>query len=222
MATIGSVARAAARERVTEARCRVSQGPDRERRRGRRRGVLDGARVAFVVANEGAERRELVEPWRAVVAAAGAPLLVAPEADDVLLLDHPDTRSCWKADLTTDELQVEDVDALVVCGGRAGADRLRADGHAVGLVRGAFDGGRPVAAMSDAPWALVEADVVEDRTLTSSASLRTELERAGAQWVDEPVYRCTRGPNALVTSRGQDDLEAFCDALVQVVARSDH
>jgi protease I len=76
--------------------------------------------------------------------------------------------------------------------------------------------------MSDAPWALVEADVVEDRTLTSSASLRTELERAGAQWVDEPVYTCTRGPNALVTSRGQDDLEAFCDALVQVVARSDH
>ena len=196
----------------------MSQGPKREQGWEGRRGALDGARVAFVVANGGAERRELVEPWRAVVAAAGIPLLVAPEADDVLLLDHLDSRTCWKADLTTDELQVEDIDALVLCGGLAGADRLRADGPAVELLRDAFDGGRPVAAMSDAPWALVEADVLEDRTLTSSASLRTELENAGAEWADEPVHACRHGPNTLVTSRGQDDLEAFCDAFVRVVS----
>lgn len=171
-----------------------------------------------MVPNEGADRRELVEPWRAVVAAAGEPLLVAPDADDVLLLDHLDSRTCWAADLATRELQVADVDALVVCGDRSGADRLRADPPAIGLVRAAVERGCPVAAMCLAPLALIGADVLADRTVTSSAALRADLEGAGAAWVDAPVHACTRGPNTLVTCRGQADLGAYCETLVRVVA----
>ena len=56
------------------------------------------------------------------------------------------------------------------------------------------------------------------RRITSWPSLRTDLENAGATWVDEEVAVCDHGPNVLVSSRNPDDLPAFCDALVTAVA----
>jgi protease I len=194
----------------------MSNGVEQEDRTESGRGGLDGVRVAFLMANEGVERAELVEPWEAVGSAGGTRLLVATEPGSVQLMDHVDKGPQWEADLTTRELRLEDVDAVVLPGGAVNSDELRTDDAAVAFLREAFDSGRPVAAICHAPWSLVEAGVLENRTLTSWPSLRTDIENAGGNWVDEPVQLCADGPNVLVTSRKPDDLEAFCSTLLRV------
>ncbi|QCS45071.1 DJ-1/PfpI family protein [Natrinema versiforme] len=58
------------------------------------------------------------------------------------------------------------------------------------------------------------ADVVDNRELTSYASLRTEVENAGGEWTDQEVVV----GDGVVTSRNPDDLDAFMDAIVEEFA----
>jgi protease I len=179
---------------------------------------LQGKTVAFLVANEGVEQVELVEPWQTVEAAGGTPHLVAPEAGPVQAFNHLDRGRQFDPDGTAGAADPASYDALVLPGGVANPDQLRTRPEAVDLVRAFFEAGKPVAAICHAPWTLIEADVVRGRTLTSWPSLRTDLRNAGASWVDEEVVVCTAGPNTLVTSRKPDDLKAFCTELVDAVA----
>jgi protease I len=109
------------------------------------------------------------------------------------------------------EVTANDYDALVLPGGTVGADTLRADDDAVEFVREMADDGKPMAVICHGPWLLVEAGVVEGLTLTSYPSLRTDVRNAGCEWVDEAVVV----DDWVVTSRNPDDLDAFCDALVE-------
>ncbi|OKI01135.1 protease [Streptomyces sp. CB02923] len=175
--------------------------------------------VAFLVAPEGIEQVELTEPWQAVIDAGGTPKLVSTGSGRVQAYHHLDKADTFPVDQTVDQAQVADFDGLVLPGGVANPDALRLDAKAVAFARGFFDAGKPVAAICHAPWTLIEADVVRDRTLTSWPSLRTDIENAGGTWVDEQVKVCTGGPNTLITSRKPDDLKAFCDTFVAEFAR---
>jgi protease I len=180
---------------------------------------LKEMRVAFLVANEGVEQIELTEPWSAVTAAGGEPVLVSLERGLVQGFDHLDRGDLFEVDLTAEDAEAQDFDALVLPGGVANPDQLRTDDDAVALVRAFFDQGKPVAVICHGPWTLVEADVVRRRTITSWPSLRTDIRNAGGTWVDEEVVVCTDGPNALVSSRKPSDLPAFCSTLVDRFAR---
>ncbi|MEU6961675.1 type 1 glutamine amidotransferase domain-containing protein [Streptomyces chrestomyceticus] len=171
--------------------------------------------VAFLVAPEGIEQVELTEPWQAVIDAGGTPKLVSTESGRVQAFHHLDKADTFPVDQTVDQAQVGDFDGLVLPGGVANPDALRMNEKAVAFARGFFDAGKPVAAICHAPWTLIEADVVRDRTLTSWPSLRTDIHNAGGTWVDEQVKVCTGGPNKLITSRKPDDLKAFCDTFVK-------
>jgi protease I len=113
---------------------------------------------------------------------------------------------------------VDEYDGLVLPGGVANPDVLRTKPDAVAFARGFFTAGKPVAAICHAPWTLVEAGVVSQRTLTSWPSLQTDLRNAGATWVDQEVAVDSNGPNTLVTSRKPDDLAAFCKHAIDVFA----
>jgi protease I len=181
-------------------------------------GELDGKRVAFLVANEGVEQVELTEPWDAVREAGGTPCLVAPEAGEVQAFNHLDKADTFDVDEPVSEADPESFDALVLPGGVANPDVLRTEDDAVAFVRSFFEAGKPVAAICHGPWTLIEAGVVEGRTLTSWPSLQTDIRNAGGQWVDEEVHV----DSGLVTSRKPDDLEAFCEKLVEEVAEGVH
>ncbi|MFD3515687.1 type 1 glutamine amidotransferase domain-containing protein [Streptomyces sp. NPDC058657] len=178
-------------------------------------------RVAFLVAPEGIEQVELTEPWAAVGAAGGTPVLVSTESGQVQAFHHLDKADTFPVDQVVGEASVEDFDGLVLPGGVANPDALRMDEKAVALVKAFFDAGKPVAAICHAPWSLIEADVLRGRTLTSWPSLRTDIRNAGGTWVDEQVKICTGGPNTLITSRKPDDLKAFCEALVGEFGKKD-
>ena len=103
-------------------------------------------------------------------------------------------------------------------GGVANPDALRMNEDAVAFVRDFFAQSKPVAAICHAPWTLIEAGVVEGRTLTSWPSLRTDIENAGGRWVDEEVHVDA----GFVTSRKPDDLDAFCAKAVEEFREGRH
>jgi protease I len=176
---------------------------------------LAGKTVAFLAANEGVEQVELTEPWHAVKDAGGTPRLVSVEPGEIQAFNHLDKGDTFPVDETVADATVSSYDALVLPGGVANPDFLRTQPAAVQFARGFFEAGKPVASICHAPWTLVEAAVLDGRTLTSWPSLQTDIRNAGGSWVDEEVQVCTAGPNLLITSRKPDDLKAFCQTLVE-------
>ncbi len=180
-------------------------------------GALHGKKIAFLAANSGVEEPELEKPWGALGALGADTVLLAPERGKVqAMTGDVNEAGVFQADLAVAEATVGDYDGLVLPGGTTNADSLRLDVDAVALVRAFVQAGKPVAAICHAPWTLVEAGVLQGKTLTSYPSLRTDITNAGGTWVDEEVHSCPAGGWTLVTSRTPDDLPAFNQELEQL------
>ena len=182
---------------------------------------LTGKTIAILAA-QGVEQIELDEPRKAVEAAgATVHLLSVPDGvdDDGRVQGvngdiHPgDT---YAVDHMVGEVSPADYDGLLLPGGAVNPDTLRQDSDALAFVTAFFDADKPVAAICHAPWTLLEAGVLEGRTLTSYPSIRGDLRRGGATVVDQEVCR----DGNLVTSRNPDDVPAFSQAAVELFAGS--
>ena len=166
---------------------------------------ITGKKIAFLATN-GVEEPELTEPWKAVQEAGGTPVLLSPETGSITAMQGDwDHGGSYDVDGTLADARAEDFDALVLPGGTLNADNMRGQQDALRLVREFDAAGKPIAAICHAPWILIEAGLAEGKRLTSYTSLSTDLENAGAQWVDEEVVV----DGGLVTSRNPGDLEAF-------------
>ncbi|WP_137144882.1 type 1 glutamine amidotransferase domain-containing protein [Mycolicibacterium sp. CR10] len=175
---------------------------------------LQGRRIAFLAA-DGVEKVELEEPRTALRDAGGHVELLSLKSGEIDARNHDlEPAGAFTVDREVGDARVDEFDALVLPGGTVNADKVRLDGPAVAFVRDFVRSGKPVAAICHGPWALVEADVVKDRTLTSYPSLRTDLRNAGATVVDQEV--CIDGN--LITSRSPEDLPAFCRAITDTLA----
>jgi protease I len=177
---------------------------------------LRGTRVAILAA-DGVERVELEQPRHALQQAGAQTDLLSLHAGEIQARNHDlEDAGTVPVDGLVANASVEDYDALLLPGGTVNPDKLRLDKSAVTFVRDFVTSGKPVAAICHGPWTLVEADVVSGRTLTSYQSIRTDLRNAGANVVDQEV--ATDGN--LLTSRSPDDLPAFCQAIIDTLARS--
>lgn len=164
------------------------------------------ARVAFIVAND-FEDSEFREPYERLRRAGHEVTVIGSESGTPI--QGKKGKEKIVPDTSIDKVSTSDYDALVIPGGYS-PDHLRMDRRMVDFTRGFFDQGKTVAAVCHAPWMLVEAGVAQDRTVTSWPSIRTDLENAGARWVDQEVVE--DGP--LITSRKPADLPAFSAAIL--------
>ena len=180
-------------------------------------GKLDGKTIAFLAA-DGVEQIELTEPWKAVENEGGKPELISLESGQIQGFEHLDHGDRFDVDKTVADADAGDYDGLVLPGGVANPDFLRADDDATSFVRAFFEAGKPVAAICHGPWTLIDAGVVDGFKVTSWPSIKTDLVNAGADWVDEEVV-VDRG---LTTSRKPDDLPAFCSKLVEEFCEGVH
>jgi protease I len=178
---------------------------------------LEGRTVAFL-ATDGVEQVELTEPWKKVEEEGGKPELISLESGEIQGFQHLDKGDTFPVDRAVADADEADYDGLVLPGGVANPDFLRTDEDALRFVRAFFEAGKPVAAICHGPWTLIEADVVRGRTLTSWPSLKTDIENAGGEWVDEEIHV----DSGLVTSRKPDDLPAFCDKLAEEICEGRH
>lgn len=178
---------------------------------------LAGKKVAFLL-TDGFEQVEFTKPWAAIKDAGATVELISLEKGKIQGYNHADKADTFNVDKTINEVKAEDYNGLVLPGGVHNPDTLRTNKKAVAFVRDFFKQHKPVAAICHGPWTLIEAGVVDGRTLTSWPSLKTDIENAGGKWVDREVVV----DNGLTTSRKPEDLDAFCAKAVEELAEGKH
>lgn len=176
--------------------------------------TLHGMKIA-IVATDGFEQSELLEPKKALEAAGAETEVIAPKSGEIKGWSKKDWGDTVKVDKTLSNARAEDYDALVLPGGVMNPDHLRMDEKAVEFVREFAASERPVAAICHGPWTLVEAGAVKGRAFTSWPSLKTDLKNAGATWVDEEVVVSGH----FISSRKPDDIPAFVKALIGMLEK---
>jgi protease I len=180
-------------------------------------GKLDGKTIAFLAA-DGVEQVELTEPRKAVEGEGAEVHLVSLEEGEIQGVNGLDKADTFPVDRKVSDADAGDYAGLVLPGGVKNPDALRADEDAVAFVRAFAESGKPIGAICHGPWVLVEADLVRDRTVTSYASIATDVRNAGGNWVDEEVHV----DGGLVTSRKPDDIPAFNDKIVEEFCEGEH
>jgi protease I len=167
----------------------------------------------LIVASDGFEEWELFGPRQMLLKSGAEVVLASPMRDPIQATVHDDPGKTIRPDLTLDEANADDFDALILPGGVRNPDHLRMNVKAIALIRRFNEQGKPVAAICHGPWLLVEADLLRGRTATSWPSIRTDLRNAGATVVDEMVVV----DGNIVTSRKPEDVEEFTRAVIDLV-----
>jgi protease I len=180
-------------------------------------GKIENKKVA-VLAADGFEQSELEKPVEALRDAGAQVEIVSLKSGSIKGWAEKDWGNEISVDKTVDSVKAADYDALVLPGGVMNPDTLRMNKDAVAFVSDFMNAGKPVAAICHGPWTLVEAGAVKGRKLTSWPSLRTDIENAGGNWVDEEVVT----DNGLVTSRKPADLPAFCKKMIEEIGEGSH
>jgi protease I len=179
--------------------------------------TLQGKKIAFL-ATDGVEQVELVEPRKAVEEAGAETVLLSLEEGQIQGFNHLDHADKLDVDGKVADATPEDFDGIVIPGGVANGDFLRADEDTVRFVKEFAKTRKPIAAICHAPWVLVEAGIAKGAKLTSFPALKTDIENAGGTWVDEEVVV----DSGLTTSRKPDDIPAFNEKIIEEFAEGAH
>ena len=176
---------------------------------------LNGMRVAIVVTDD-FEQVELTEPKKALDQAGATTKIISTHPGQVTGMNHDVKADTFNVDMTLDQVNPNDFDAVMLPGGALNADALRMVPQAQQLVRQMQQAGKPMAIICHAPWLLVSSGLVRGRTLTSYYTIQDDIRNAGGNWVDQQMVR----DGNWVTSRSPKDLPAFNPAMIQLFSES--
>lgn len=165
-----------------------------------------------ILATDGFEDSELRAPMKALIGEGATVQVVSLSEGEI----RGWNKGNWAMTPIHVDFSVEDANpaeytGLVLPGGVMNPDQLRRHDHVINFIKGFDELGKPIAAICHAPWLLIEAELVDGRTLTSFHSIKTDLKNAGANWVDEQVV--TDGN--ITTSRNPNDLDAFNERMIE-------
>jgi len=178
---------------------------------------LNNRRIA-ILATDGFEQDELILPREALENAGANTEIISIKPDKIKGWKNSEWGGSVAVDQTVEESSPAEFDALLLPGGVMNPDKLRANANAVNFVRHFIEARKPIAAICHGPWTLIDAGGVRGRTLTSWPSLKTDLQNAGASWVDREVVV----DNGLVTSRKPEDIAAFNAKMIEEFAEGIH
>ncbi|WP_439134251.1 type 1 glutamine amidotransferase domain-containing protein [Pseudomaricurvus sp.] len=176
---------------------------------------LKNTKVA-ILATHGFEQSELMSPLNSLAEAGSQVEIIAPDAGDIRGWDDDDWGDSVTVNQTLEEAKPENYDALILPGGVLNPDQLRINEKAITFIKSFLHAGKVVAAICHGPWLLINAGAARDLKVTSFKSIRTDLENAGAQWVDEEVVV----DSGIVTSRTPEDLPAFTNRVIEEITEN--
>lgn len=172
---------------------------------------LENFKVA-IIATDGVEEVELVEPKKALDRAGAASDVIAPKSGEIQAFNHHDKSARLRVDRTLDQVKPDEYDAVVLPGGALNADEIRVDERLKRFLRAMQQAGKPFAVICHAPWELISAGLAKGRRLTSYHTIQDDLRNAGAEWEDREVVV----DDNLVTSRQPDDIPAFNREMIKL------
>ena len=176
-------------------------------------------RTIAVLSEDGFEETELTSPVERLKSEGAAVHIISSKGGVIKAMkdDHE-----WTLDINVDktisEANADDYHGLLIPGGVLNPDSLRKNEEAITFVKAFFSAGKPVAAICHGPQVLITAEVVSGRKMTSTKTIKIDLQNAGADWYDEEVVV----DQGLVTSRSPKDLPAFNDKIVEEFAEGVH
>jgi protease I len=176
---------------------------------------LHGLRVA-ILATDGYEEAELVEPRKALDAAGAKTSVIAPKTGKLQGMKHDEKAGTVNVDQSLEQANPAEFDAVLLLGGALNADALRMNKAAQAFVKHIDAQHKPIAVICHGPWLLVSAGLALDRSLTSYFTIQDDLRNAGATWVDQEVVQ----DKNWVSSRKPDDIPAFNKKMLSLFAES--
>ena len=174
---------------------------------------LSGIRVAILVTND-FEQVEMTKPRKALEDAGAKTVIAAPKSGTVQGFNHDVKADTFPVDLTLDEADPDDFDAVLLPGGALNADTLRVNRKAQEFVRRIDREQKPIAVICHAPWLLVSAGLTKGRKMTSYHTIQDDIRNSGAFWEDKEVVR----DRNWVSSRQPSDIPAFNREMISLFA----
>ena len=175
---------------------------------------LKGLRVAILLTS-GVEQVELTEPCAALEAACAGVTLIAPERGEIYAMNHHDKGRTFNVDMSLEEANPDDFDAVLLPGGALNADALRVEKRAQSFVRSIDQQGKPIAVICHGSWLLVSAGLMKDRQITSYHTIQDDIRNAGGRWVDQEVQI----DGNWISSRQPHDIPAFNQAMIEMFSQ---
>lgn len=177
--------------------------------------ALDHFRVA-ILATDGVEEIELTEPAKALGMASAKVEIISLHEGRIQALHSMDKSNQIPIDLSIDQADPANYNALLLPGGAINADQMRTQPKVQQFICAIANANKPMAAIGHAPWELISANLVRGRTMTSWPTIQDDLRNAGALWVDQEVVV----DGNLLTSRGPQDIIAFIREMIRLFTRS--
>lgn len=171
---------------------------------------LTNCRVA-ILATDGFEKSELFEPKKALEKEGATCLIISLKTGSIKSWSNGNWSDAIDVDQAVNNTNPEDFDVLLIPGGVMNPDKLRNDEDAIEFVKSFVIAGKPIASICHGPQVLINAGAVSGRHLTSYASIRLDLENAGAEWEDRVVV----SDRGLITSRSPKDIPAFNEKMIE-------
>ncbi|SRR5581483_891542 len=172
---------------------------------------LDGLRVA-IIATDNFEEKEMTEPRTALDKAGAETVLIAPKKDRIRAVQHDKPGETYAVDLSLEEADPDEFDALMLPGGALNADHLRTERKAIEFVRQFERDGKPIAFICHAPWIVISAGLARGRHFTGYHTIKDDIINSGAHYDDKEVIR----DRNWVSSRQPSDIPAFNREMLQL------
>jgi protease I len=171
-------------------------------------------KVAILVDNY-FEQSEFERPLKELKNAGAQVTVIGVRTKSLQALKHIEKGDQFRAELTIDQADPDDYDALILPGGAINADSMRLDDEVQRWATDFLDNDKLLAAICHAPWILASAGIIRGRRLTSFYTIQDDIRGAGGNWVDQALVIDAN----LITSRQPDDLNLFCRAIIAVLSQ---